>query len=239
MTGAGLSDGQIALVHDNADDSILELLAQPDPTLTNFIVGANSKAHHIVAAIFDFLRTYDKDGGEIARALAQMTDDERGDTTLNFLNMIDGQIYTNEQLLCMPFGGYENSDDCQWRWEQVGLPWSETRPEWMTATQLPPGVPGPLFDALVEKLKRWTVQMVAKSQPDKFGYDCRESWNVTAISGPYMCPRSGRHYANTWPHVREESLYRLMSWMKRFMCKNIPPMCNACHSSLEKIRYRW
>ena len=115
LTGMGLVDGQLVPMRDNADDSVLELLARPDPTLTNFIVGANSQAHNLVVALFDFLRTHDKDGGEIGRALAQMMDDERGDTTLSFVNMIDQQIYTNEQLLCMPFGGYENSDDCQWR----------------------------------------------------------------------------------------------------------------------------
>ena len=70
LTGMGLVDGQLVPMRDNADDSILELLARPDPTLTNFIVGANSRAHHLVVAIFDFLRTHDKDGGEIGRALA-------------------------------------------------------------------------------------------------------------------------------------------------------------------------
>ena len=85
-----------------------------------------------------------------------------------------------------------------------------------------------------DELKRWTVQIVARSQPGKAGYDCRENWNVMAILGPFMSPRSGRHYFNTWPHIRAETLHRLMAWAKQCMCQTIPAMCNA----LNIARYR-
>ena len=103
----GLVDGQLTPLRANADDSIEEVLASPDPTITNFLVGADCRAHHLVAAIINFLRTYDKDGVEVGQALAQVTDNPRGDTTLNFANMVVQQIHTEVQLLRMPFAGYE------------------------------------------------------------------------------------------------------------------------------------
>ena len=74
-----------------------------------------------------------------------------------------------------------------------------TQPDWMTATQQATGIPDPLMIAFLEKLKRFTVQIVAKCQPDKFGYDYRESWNMEAVFGPWMSPKSGKHYVDTPP----------------------------------------
>ena len=230
----GLVDGQLTPLRTNADDSIEEVFASPDPTITNFLVGASCRAHHLVAAIIDHLRTYDEDGVEVAQVLAQVTDNPRGDTTLNFANMVVQQIYTEVQLLRMPFAGYEESSDCQWRWEQVGFPWDMAQPEWDTAMHQETGIPEKVMISFLEKLKRFTVQIVAKCRPDIFGYDCRESWNTAAAYGPCMSPKSCQHYTDTAPLGREETMHRLMAWMKRVMCPHIPPTCNAMNTR----RYR-
>ena len=72
----------------NADDTIEDTFAAPDPTLTNFLVAAGYRGHHLAAMVLEHVRTSDKDGHEIASLLAQVTDDVKGDTMLNFVNMI-------------------------------------------------------------------------------------------------------------------------------------------------------
>ena len=72
LTGMRLMDGQLVAMRDNADDSVEDILAYPDPAITNFIVGADCRSHHMVVEIFNFLRTYDREGDEIGQALSIM-----------------------------------------------------------------------------------------------------------------------------------------------------------------------
>ena len=93
--------------------------------------------------VLKHVRTSDNDSHEIASLLAQVSDEVKGDTMLNYVNMVSQRIYTDEKILRMPFGGCEDGDDCQWRWEEVGFPYDLAQPltDWWDAGNQASNIP--------------------------------------------------------------------------------------------------